>query len=234
MEIEVVEKMEILNIIHKIVVIIIIIIIESLFIIIIINKIVDKAWNIIKNGTQRLLSLFQKRELPAIESTELPPDEPIIPAPFVLEESESDESDEPFVLEESGSYLRDFDRQYTIRDRGWCGKFPVIFMDGVRELVTGRLEMTRETLVKMVLKCMMQRTNKATGEEISKEVSFYSGVELNRTDDIVDYIYGKMVGRIQERSANWKLKSIVSLELHTVGFIHLTRFSPLLFETMVD
>jgi len=214
MEIEVVEKMEILNIIHKIVVIIIIII-ESLFIIIIINKIVDKAWNVIKNGTQRLLSLFQKRELPAIEPAELPPDESIIPAPFVLEESESDESDEPFVLEESESYLRDFDRQYTIRGRGWYGKFPVIFMDGVRELVTGRFEMTRETKVKMVLKCMMQRTNKATGEETIVMVPFWSGVKkILDTSDVYD-IYNKMIDRIEERLDYSALSSIAGLEIHT-------------------
>ena len=63
-------------------------------------KIVDKTWNVIKNGIQSLLNLFQKRELPAIEPAELPPDEPIISAPFVLGESKS--------------ALRNFAEQYTI------------------------------------------------------------------------------------------------------------------------
>ena len=134
------------------------------------SKIVDKTWNVIKNGIQSLLSLFQKRQLPAIEPAELPPDEPIIPAPFVLEEyfvleeSESDEPDERLVLEESESDLRGFDRQYTIRGgRGWYDRNHVasrakrrprettavnaeavlnMKWGGVRELITNRLAIT--------------------------------------------------------------------------------------------
>ena len=230
MEIEVVEKMEILNIIHKI---------------------VDKTWNVIKNGIQSLLSLFQKRELPAIEPAELPPDESIIPVYtirgrsgtgwkyynpvisgveelvtgrlVILEESESDEpdepeeseSDEPIILEESESDLRGFDRQYTIRyGRGRYD--PVLFVDGVSELITNRLEITRETKVMLALRCYMQRTNTATGEETIVMVPFWSGVKkILDTSDVYD-IYNKMIDRIEEYLVGYSaLSSIAGLEIHT-------------------
>ena len=101
----------------------------------IISKIVDKTWNVIKNGIQSLLSLFQEREPPPYEPRELPPYEPIVPAPFVLGESEESESDGWYVSDKSESYLRMFDRQYTIHYRDWYHSDPSIFMDEVRELI---------------------------------------------------------------------------------------------------
>ena len=161
----------------------------------IISKIVDKTWNVIENGIQSLLSLFQKRELA--------PDQPIIPAKFVLEESESD--------------VMEYGRQYTIRS-------PPIFMVDVRELITNKLGIIREIKVPvmMVLRCYMQRTNIAAGEKKIKEETFCSDHVIIDDDSDVDYIYDKMVDEIEERLvafkweiSDWAFSLIASLEIHT-------------------
>ena len=124
--------------------------------------------------------------------------------------------DEPIILEESESDLMGFERQYTIR----CGRGlnvrddPVTFMHRVEELITNRLEITRKTMVKMVLKCNMQRTNTATGEKTIVEVPFHSGVEKNLANSDVHDIYDKMTHR-RGYIDNHSLWSTASLEIHT-------------------
>jgi len=117
--------------------------------------------------------------------------------------------------------LRDFIIENTIRFR--LRYDPETWLENVvRELVTNRFEITRQTEVKMILKCMMQRIDLETGEETIVEVPFHSGVELNLAADVYE-MYDRMVDRIEERLAafqrqgTWAFLSIVWLEIHTVG-----------------
>ena len=163
---------------------------------------------------------------PPYEPRELPPYESIVPD-IVLGESEESESDGWYVSDKSESYLRMFDRQYTIHYRDWYHSDPSIFMDEVRELIISRLK--RENKVKMVLKWVMKSSNKATGEKTIVEVKFHSGVEkIHNTTFWPIYICDKIVGRIKKRLSNWsmeihdaddgsELTSIVSLEIHACG-----------------
>jgi len=133
----------------------------------------------------------------------------------------------PFVLVESRSALNGFAVQYTIDGRP--GYDDATFLEAVREVVTDRLEITRQTKVKMILICMMTKINIATGEEENNLAYFHSYQELNLDATHVHAMYDRMVNKVREslatyqmRGSGWVFKSIDSLEIHTVEYRPLT------------
>ena len=128
-----------------------------------------------------------------------------------------------FEVVESDSALRNFTNVYTID--GKDGFDPQSFMDGARENITGLLRNKRTIKVKLIFKCFMisERDN------LIKDFSFHSEVELNLGGTNENEIYTTMTDTILERIANlingssgggsgWIFYKIINLELHTVTY----------------
>ena len=92
-------------------------------------------------------------------------------------------------------------------------------------MVTDKLQTLRQTKVKMILKCVMKKTNIASGEVTTVEAEFHSKVEINLDGSNVKEMYAITVDKIRETMAvfqklgsNWKFASIICLEVHTVKY----------------
>ena len=75
-----------------------------------------------------------------------------------------------FDVEETKSALGEFVKEYVITSRDVYG--PHSFMDAAKEIKL--LENSRQTKVKLILKCIMERTEITTGEVIVKDAAFHS------------------------------------------------------------
>jgi len=126
-----------------------------------------------------------------------------LPQPVYGEQQHKLEYKEPpFVLIKSNSALKDFAEQYTIDGRP---RYDLeSFLKAVKEVVTNKLQSHRQTKVKMILKCMMKRTNIATGEETIVEAVFHSGVEINLEGSDVNDIYDGMVEKVLDNLSNFQ------------------------------
>ena len=128
-----------------------------------------------------------------------------------------------FELKESKSALKKFTTQYIIH--GKDGYDPLTFLKIVKPEVIKLLKDTRSIKVKMVLKCMMQKYDMETDDEIIKESAFHSDVDVNLEATDVNELYNTMSGVVlerlatfQQRGSNWRFRSIINLELHTVKY----------------
>ena len=136
-----------------------------------------------------------------------------------------------FEVRESNSALRNFARVYTID--GIEGFDARSFLDGARENMVRVLRENRETKVKLIFKCYMERPS-TLGETVIKPANFHSDNNINLEGTDEDDIYIIMTERILEKMATfqsmgsgWRLYSIIKLELHT------TRYTPLRGETWI-
>ena len=136
-----------------------------------------------------------------------------------------------FEVRESNSALRNFARVYTID--GIEGFDARSFLDSARENMTRVLRENRETKVKLIFKCYMERPS-TLGETVIKPANFHSDNHINLEGTDEDDIYIIMTERILEKMATfqsggsgWRLYNIIKLELHT------TRYNPLRGETWI-
>lgn len=98
---------------------------------------------------------------------------------------------------------------------GVDGYTPMSFLSAVRTEVTNLLLDSKQTKVKMVLYCKMERTDLSTGETAETTAPFASRIHL----------YSMMEERIlenlvtfQSRGSNWAFVSIIDLTIHTVQY----------------
>ena len=101
-----------------------------------------------------------------------------------------------FDVEETKSALGEFVKEYVITSRD--GYDPDSFMDAAKETVINLLEKNRQTKVKLILKCMMKRTEIETGEVIVKDAAFNSEQEVYLKGTDTDEMYMKMKDRVIE------------------------------------
>ena len=80
-----------------------------------------------------------------------------------------------FQLTQSKSALKNFAIQYQIK--GLNGYDPESFLLNSKQPITN--VMTRQTKVKLILLCMMEKFDLKSGEVISKEAAFHSKTEVN-------------------------------------------------------
>jgi hypothetical protein len=128
-----------------------------------------------------------------------------------------------FELEESKSALKKFTTQYTVP--GKDGYDPQTFLKIVEPEVTKLLTDNRSIKVKLILKCSMVKTDLQNGEEIRKDAAFHSDVNVILEATDLNEVYDTMSGTILERLAtfqqhgsNWRFKSVINLEVHTVKY----------------
>ena len=128
-----------------------------------------------------------------------------------------------FELKQSSSALKKFATQYVIEGRE--GYDPQTFLSDVKRKVTTLLENNRKTKVKLILRCIMEKTNIADGQRIEQPAAFHSDVEVNLEGTDVNELYDTMIDKVMEHIANfqmqgsnWTFKSIIALEIHTVAY----------------
>jgi len=110
--------------------------------------------------------------------------------------------EEPFTVKEIKASLNKFTVQLPIAGRDNFNADS--FMDRSRPLVIKLLEKNREVKFKMVLHCIMEKTNIKTGEVESHLKAFHSEIEINLESTDVDEIYSEMTKTILERLPNFQ------------------------------
>ena len=126
---------------------------------------------------------------------------------------------QPFEVREGISALRNFTRVYTID--GIAVVDARSFLNNARENITRVLRENRETKVKLILKCDMERPSTRAETAISP-ADFHSNEHINLEGTDEDDIYNIMTNRIlrnmatfQSGGSGWRLYIIIKLELHT-------------------
>ena len=128
-----------------------------------------------------------------------------------------------YEIKETDSALEKFLKQYTIVGR--VGEDPRTFLIKATSNVIELLSQNHQTKVKMSLQCDMTRTDMKTGKEIIADPAptFWSDTKevLEATDvrelywNAIDKMLESMAS-FQNRGSNWRFKSIIGLDIHTV------------------
>jgi hypothetical protein len=128
-----------------------------------------------------------------------------------------------FELKESKSALKKFTTQYTIQ--GKSGYDPLSFLKKVEPEVLKLLTSNRKIKVKLILNCMMEKNDIQTGEAVIHAAAFHSNINVNleATDvnELCNTMYGTVLEKLatfQQRGSNWRFKSIIDLQVHTVKY----------------
>ena len=84
---------------------------------------------------------------------------------------------------------------------------------------------TRQTKVKLILLCMMEKVDLKSGEVIAKEAVFLFKTEGNLESTNSNELLSKMketvlesLAKFQRQGSNWRFNSVLSLDLHTVKY----------------
>ena len=129
-----------------------------------------------------------------------------------------------FQLKETKSALKNFAKQYTIDGETFSGD-PETFLSAVKPTLLQFLNEHRNIKLKLILKCVMSKTDRATGEVEYSNGHFVSKVEIILQGTNLDELYQKMTGKMLEslaayqmQGSNWIFNSIIALEVHTVKY----------------
>lgn len=115
---------------------------------------------------------------------------------------------------------------YSTTIEGMGDYDPQSFLTALREVVTIFLRTNRGTKVKLIIRYNMERASIVSETRtITEAAAFHSGVEVNVEGTDVNEIYNTMFDTILENFAifqmqggNWTVKSIITLEIHTVAY----------------
>ena len=84
---------------------------------------------------------------------------------------------------------------------------------------------TRQTKVKLILSCMMEKVDLKSDEVIAKEAVFHPKTEVNLESTISNELFSKMketslesLAKVRRQASNWIFNSVLSLNLHTVKY----------------
>ena len=96
-----------------------------------------------------------------------------------------------------------FATQYVIEWReGYDTK---TFLSDVKREVTTLFENNRKTKVKLILRCIMEKTNIADGQTIEQPAVFHSDVEVNLERTGVNELYDTIIDKVMENIANFQI-----------------------------
>ena len=91
--------------------------------------------------------------------------------------------------------------------------------------ITNILINRRQTKVKLIISCMMEKVDLKGGEVIAKEAAFDSKTEVNLESTNSNELFSKMkkivlesLAKFQRQGSNWRFRSVLSLDLHTVEY----------------
>ena len=98
-----------------------------------------------------------------------------------------------------------------------------LFLLNSKQPITNLMINTRQTKVKLILSCMMEKVDLKSGEVIAKEAAFHSKTEINLERTNSSELFSKMketvlesLAKFQSQGSNWRFRSVLSLDLHTV------------------
>ena len=127
--------------------------------------------------------------------------------------------EEKFEVRDGQSALRQFTREKIID--GKPGYDPKTFFQKTRNILIKFFKENKNTKMKMILICQMQKTDLTTGETIEVEADFHSDIEINIAEKDDKKLLDKMIARIEEvlanfqqRGSNWVFQEIIRLEIH--------------------
>ena len=127
--------------------------------------------------------------------------------------------DKKFQVREGQSALQNFVREFTIE--GKTGYYPQTFFEAARSLILKILRENKNTKVKMILICQMQRTDLRTGEIIEVVADFHSKIAINIGETDENELLDEMIARIgevlanfQQNGSNWVFVKVNQLEIH--------------------
>ena len=143
--------------------------------------------------------------------------------------------DTSFQLRESKSALKKFAIPYRVDGKDWID--PDLFLFNSKQPITNLMINTRQTEVKLILSCRMEKADLKSGEVIVKESVFHSKTEVNLESLNSSELFSKMKETVLESSAkfqrqgsNWRFPSLFSLDLHTISHLAV----PLIFPSSVS
>ena len=98
--------------------------------------------------------------------------------------------DTSFQLRESKSALKKFAIQYRVDGKDLMD--PDLFLLNSKQPFTNFMINTRQTKVKLILSCMMEKVDLKSGEGIAKETAFHSKTEVNLESTNSNELFSKM------------------------------------------
>ena len=117
--------------------------------------------------------------------------------------------------------LKNFAIQYRIKVSN--GYDPESFLLNSMQRITSLMINTRQTKVKLILSCMMEKVDLKSGEVIAKEAAFHSKTEVNLESTDSNELFSKMketvlesLTKFQRQESNWRCHSVLILDLHNV------------------
>ena len=126
-------------------------------------------------------------------------------------------------MKESKSALKKFVIQYRIK--GSNGYDPESFLLNSKQPITNLLINRRQTKVKLIHSCKMEKVDLKSGKVIAKEEAFHSKTEVNLESTNSNELFSKMKETVLEslekfprQGINWRIRSVLSLNLHTVKY----------------
>ena len=137
-------------------------------------------------------------------------------------------------MKESKSALNKFAIQYWIDGNDWID--PDLFPDNAKQSITYHLIDRRQTKVKLILSIMMEKVDLRSGEVIVKEAAFHTKTEANFQSTDSCELFSKVKetvleswAKFQRQGSDWRFRSVLSLDLHTVKYVPLggSSYSPL-------
>ena len=127
--------------------------------------------------------------------------------------------EEKFEVRDGQSALRQFTREKIID--GKPGYDPKTFFQKTRNILIKFFKENKNTKMKMILICQMQKTDLTTGDTVEVEADFHSDIEINIAEKDENKLLDKMIARIEEvlanfqqSGSNWVFQEIQRLEIH--------------------
>ena len=132
-----------------------------------------------------------------------------------------------FQPTQSKSALKNFAIQHQIKELN--GYDPESFLFNSKQPITNLMMNTRQTKVKLILSCTMEKVDLKSGEVISKEAAFHCKTEVSFESTNSNELFSKMketilesLAKFQRQGSNWRFRSVLGLDLHTVKYEPLT------------
>ena len=127
--------------------------------------------------------------------------------------------EEKFEVRDGQSALCQFTREKIID--GKPGYDPKTFFQKTRNILIKFFKENKNTKMKMILICQMQKTDLTTGDTVEVEADFHSDIEINIAEKDENKLLDKMIARIEEvlanfqqSGSNWVFQELQRLEIH--------------------
>ena len=118
-----------------------------------------------------------------------------------------EQRDTSFQLKESKSALKKFEIQYRV-DRS-NGYNPESFLLNSKQSITNVMINSRQTKVKLILSCMMEKVDLKSYEVTAKEAAFRSKIGINLESTDCNKLFSKMKETDWSPQQNFKDKEVI-------------------------